>query len=97
MITADVDFHRAIVEAAGNPLLAESASVMWRNAERVMGEVLLQGGAPAWVWDDHDAILDAIRDQDAEHAEILARRHADHGEQLILSTMEQPTESSDRH
>lgn len=92
MITADVDFHRAIVEAAGNPLLAESASVMWRNAERVMGEVLLQGGAPAWVWDDHEAILTAIRKQDADQAESLARQHSEHGEQLILRTMDQPTD-----
>lgn len=87
MITADVAFHRSVVEAAGNPLLAESAGVMWRNVQRVMGEVLLQGGSPAWVWQDHAAILDAIRDGDAERAEALARRHAEHGEELILTAM----------
>lgn len=86
-IAADIDFHRSVVEAVGNPLLAESASVMWRNAQRVMGEVLLQGGSPAWVWEDHAAILAAIRDRDGDRAEALARRHAEHGEQLILDGM----------
>jgi DNA-binding GntR family transcriptional regulator len=86
-IAGDIEFHRSVVEAAGNPLLAESASVMWRNTQRVMGEVLLQGEAPAWVWEDHAAILAAIRDHDGDRAEALARRHAEHGEQLILDGM----------
>ena len=87
MITADVDFHRSVVEAAGNPLLTESTSVLWRNVQRVMGEVLLQGGSPAWVWEDHAAILDAVSRRDGPRAEELARRHAQHGEQLILDAM----------
>ena len=87
MITADVEFHRSVVEAAGNPLLAESAGVMWRNVQRVMGEVLLQGGSPAWVWNDHAAILTAIRDRDVDAAGALARQHAEHGEELILNAM----------
>lgn len=90
MITADVEFHRSVVDAAGNALLVESAGVMWRNVQRVMGEVLLQGGGPAWVWEDHAAILDAIAAGDAERAEHLARRHAEHGEQLVLDGMAAP-------
>jgi DNA-binding GntR family transcriptional regulator len=89
MLAADVEFHRTVVEASGNPLLAESAGVMWRNVQRVMGEVLLQGGEPAWVWEDHAAILDAIRARDADTAEELAHRHARHGEQLILGAMDE--------
>lgn len=87
MIRGDVEFHRTVVDASGNPLLVESAGVMWRNVQRVMGEVLFQGGAPAWVWEDHTAILAAIRDRDGDAAEALARRHAEHGEQLILEAM----------
>ncbi|GAA4855941.1 GntR family transcriptional regulator [Actinomycetospora corticicola] len=93
MVRNDVEFHRTVVEATANPLLAESAGVMWRNVQRVMGEVLLQGGGPAWVWEDHAAILDAIRDRDGDAAEALARRHAEHGEQLILASM--PADTGD--
>lgn len=87
MIAADVAFHRGVVTASGNPLLAESAGVMWRSVQRVMGEVLLRGGAPTWVWEDHIAILEAIKQGEGARAEDLARRHAEHGGQLILSSL----------
>lgn len=91
MIAKDVEFHRAVVEATANRLLIESAEVMWRNVHRVMSEVLLQGGAPEWVWDDHAAILAAIVHRDGARAEQLARHHARHARELILATMaEQP-------
>lgn len=60
MITADVEFHRLLVEEAGNPLLVESTGPIWRNVQRVMGEVLYRGDTPAWVWQDHARILDAV-------------------------------------
>ena len=41
MITADVEFHRLLVHELGNPLLVESTAVIWRNVQRVMGEVHL--------------------------------------------------------
>ena len=91
MISADVEFHRGVIEAAGNPLLLESAGVMWRSVQRVMGEVLLRGRAPAWIWQDHVAILDALERRDGEAAERLARRHAEHGEGLILDGLADET------
>ncbi|MGH3628093.1 MAG: GntR family transcriptional regulator [Sciscionella sp.] len=84
MITADVEFHRFLVDESGNPLLAESATVIWRNVERVMGEVLLQGGAPPWVWEEHAAIFEAVEAGDGPLAEKLAHQHAEHGKCLIL-------------
>ena len=67
---------------------------MWRNVQRVMGEVLLKGGSPAWVWEDHAAIFDAISRRDAAAAERLAHRHARHGERLILDKMPAVVEAS---
>lgn len=88
MITADVDFHHFLVVESGNPLLVESAGVIWRNVQRVMGELLFRGGAPSWVWEDHVAIFAAVESGDADEAERLARQHAEHGESLILENME---------
>lgn len=90
MITADVEFHRLLVEQAGNPLLVESTGPIWRNVQRAMGEVLYRGDAPAWVWQDHAEILDALEAGDEARAEELARRHAEHGERLILDGMASP-------
>ena len=87
MITADVEFHRLLVEESGNPLLIESTAVLWRNVQRVMSEVHLAGGVPAWVWDDHAAILNAVETSDGARAEALARQHAEHAQKLILDTM----------
>lgn len=89
MITADVAFHRFVVQESGNPLLVESTGVIWRNVQRVMSEVLYRGGAPAWIWEEHRAILDALLAADAQRAEDLARQHAEHGERLILDGMAQ--------
>jgi DNA-binding FadR family transcriptional regulator len=87
MITADVEFHRLLVEEAGNPLLVESTVPIWRTVQRVMGEVLCRGDTPDWVWQDHARILDAVESGDQAHAEELARLHAEHGERLILDAM----------
>jgi len=87
MISADVAFHRLIVEESGNPLLVESTGVIWRNVQRTMSEVLYRGGAPSWIWEEHAAILDAQEADDVPRAGDLARRHAEHGERLILDSM----------
>jgi DNA-binding GntR family transcriptional regulator len=94
MVTLDVEFHRFVVLESGNPLLAESAGVIWRNVQRVMSELLYRGGAPAWVWQDHAAIFDAIVAGDGERAERLARHHAEHGERLIRDAL--AADSADR-
>lgn len=87
MVTADVEFHRFVVQESGNPLLVEGAGVIWRNVQRVMSELLYRGGAPRWVWEDHAAIFDAIVARDGDRAERLAREHAEHGRQLILDAL----------
>ncbi|MCD2196802.1 GntR family transcriptional regulator [Actinomycetospora endophytica] len=87
MIAADVEFHRAVVDAAANPLIAESAEVMWRNVHRLMSEVLLHDGGPLWVWEDHTDILGAIARRDGAEAEHLAVRHARHAQWMILEAM----------
>lgn len=87
MVGTDVEFHRFVVEQSGNPMLIESAGVIWRNVQRVMGELLYRGGAPRWVWQDHAAIFDAIAAGAEDAAERLARQHAEHGQQLILDAL----------
>ena len=42
MIEADLAFHRAIYEAAGNPVLVQSAERHWSHIRRIMGATLSQ-------------------------------------------------------
>jgi DNA-binding GntR family transcriptional regulator len=77
MIAADMGFHLFLYELSGNPLIAETASLHWQHIRRVMGTYLQRIDAPESIWDEHEAILDAVASGDADRAEDLARRHAD--------------------
>lgn len=77
MVAADVAFHAFIYEASGNPLLAPTAGLHWRQLRRVMGEVLRRSGAPKTVWDQHRAILNAIADADPPLAERRSGEHVE--------------------
>jgi DNA-binding GntR family transcriptional regulator len=76
MIEADLAFHRALYEAAGNPLIGESAQLHWRHLKRVMGAVLQELRQREAVWDEHQAIADAIAAGDADGAARLIEEHS---------------------
>lgn len=82
MIDADLRFHNQIYAVSGNPLLAQTANLHWRHIRRAMGAVLQETGVREVVWDEHQAILEAISGGDAKSAERLAR---DHGESAGLN------------
>jgi DNA-binding GntR family transcriptional regulator len=75
MMDADMAFHVAIYEAARNPLIEASAKLHWRHIRRAMGAVLQSAGLREAVWDEHEAIAQAISAGQAELAEKLMRGH----------------------
>jgi len=75
MIDADMQLHHLIYAASGNPLIAETANHHWPHIRRAMGAVLQTVGLRRPVWDEHEAILQAINGGDADLAERLAREH----------------------
>ena len=77
MIDADANFHAQIYRASGNPMLPDAADHHWRHIRRAMGAVLQSARMRDGIWSEHEAILDAISDGDAERAERLAREHAE--------------------
>ena len=77
MIDADMAFHEAIYAAARNPLIAQSAQLHWRHLRRVMGAVLQSAQQRATVWDEHEAIADAIATGDAKRAVTLIDHHSE--------------------
>ncbi|TWO68684.1 GntR family transcriptional regulator [Caenimonas sedimenti] len=76
MIDADTAFHQAIYEAAGNPLIEQSAQLHWRHLRRVMGAVLQQARQREAVWDEHEAIARAIASGDGGRAAKLIEEHS---------------------
>ena len=77
LVETDIAFHNAIYEASGNTLIAESANRHWAHIRRAMSAVLLTAGLRESVWDEHAAIIDAIRNGDASTAERLTRQHGE--------------------
>ena len=76
MVEADLAFHRAIYQASGNPLIAQSIELHWRHLKRVMGAVLQSSAQRQTVWAEHVAIAQAIAASDAELAVRLVQEHA---------------------
>ncbi len=75
LVMADIDFHHFIYALSGNPMIAETSSPHWAYLRCVMGAVLMNGGTPASIWEQHEAIMQAVKSGDAERAGLLASSH----------------------
>lgn len=89
MIDADMAFHTAIYAASRNPLIEQSAHLHWRHLRRAMGAVLQVAGLREEVWDEHQAIADAIGRGDGEHATQLINGHSQRASDHLALRMSQ--------
>lgn len=86
---ADVAFHRALLVASGNQVVAQlgepiEAALRVRHALNLVPPVLTEGAVA-----DHRAIVDAITNSDAALAELASRRIVDvAGAEIMASLME---------
>ncbi len=76
LIDADINFHRALYAASGNPFIERSAQIHWAHIRRAMGAVLQHHRLRQPVWDEHEAIAQAVARGDAEAAAAAAAAHA---------------------
>ena len=60
MIAADMRFHEFIYALSGNPLIAPALETHLAYTQRVMGEVLIRDEQPRDIWDQHEALLEAV-------------------------------------
>jgi DNA-binding GntR family transcriptional regulator len=76
LVEADVRFHLWICRVAANPLLADTLRLYWHHLRRAMGEVLQDRERRERIWDEHEAILDAIVARNPTEAGHRAMMHA---------------------
>jgi DNA-binding GntR family transcriptional regulator len=88
MVAANERFHEAIIDAAGNPLLAELArrSRLYYFNRRVAR--LYTEAEAAQSREQHVRLLRALRDHDPDLAETVTRAHIDTALHAILSRTE---------
>ncbi|HJT14829.1 MAG TPA: GntR family transcriptional regulator [Dongiaceae bacterium] len=96
MIEADMRFHRFLYDLSGNPIIAETAQLHWHHIRRLMGGYLQHYRVRASVWDEHEAILQAVMQGDADVAEQRARQHADGAAASFIALAAQPTTQPDK-
>lgn len=94
MIDADMAFHDAIYKASGNPLIGQSALQHWRHLRRVMGAVLREERQREAVWDEHEAIANAIATGDADAAVRLIEEHSQHAGGNLAAQLTQVLKSN---
>lgn len=83
MVAADEAFHAAIYAASGNPLIAPSAQLHWQHIRRAMGAVLQLSTMRDSIWDEHEAIADAIaRGRENQAAALMGQHGVDAGNNL---------------
>lgn len=75
IIDADMTFHYAIYAASGNALITENANRYWVHLRRVMGAVHRSSSQRSAIWDEHEAIAEAIGRGDADQAVFLTEQH----------------------
>jgi DNA-binding GntR family transcriptional regulator len=97
MIDADMQFHHLIYTAAGNPLIATTVNQHWRHIRRAMGAVLQIVGVRRAVWDEHEAILQAINGGAADQAERLAREHCERAGRHIAAELSRHVQPRSAH
>ncbi len=94
----DIGFHRAIIEAAGNPLFHQILMFLdsrVRQFVRTARTNSRQWGLTEQVQEEHRAMLDAIADGDAEAARLAAERHlANALDRLAMGSKRQSPRSS---
>ena len=87
MIAADLKLHDFIYGLAENPQIAPTMEAQWTYTQRVMGEVLMRDELPRDIWDQHQAMLDAVMAGDGAKAEALARQHITQAAEVMISRL----------
>jgi DNA-binding GntR family transcriptional regulator len=89
LIAADMAFHEFIYALSENPLVAPVMDRHWTNTQRVMGAVLMRDEQPRNIWDQHEALLDAVSKGDGKRAETLARQHIQQAADFMIERLKE--------
>jgi len=87
LIDLDIAFHVGLYEAANNRVLIDVMRDQWNHIRRVVAMVLGEPSYRERVWDEHAAILQAIRSGKAQRARAAAAHHARAAKLMLLGSV----------
>jgi DNA-binding GntR family transcriptional regulator len=85
-VALDVKFHVLIARASGNRLLADQIKIMWLPWQLHYQDFLARVGR-AYSLQEHEELLDALKQGDPDVAEACCRRHAVQGMPAALEAL----------
>lgn len=86
---ADERFHRTLIELSGNRLLMQAVLNFWDRSHRARMFTLRLRPKPANSTKEHRALVERIRDGDAQGAYAVTRDHRERGSRELLTIIEQ--------
>jgi len=88
MMELNTEFHEAVCKAGRNALLLQFMRQIHDWVRRCPQSTFSQKGRAAAANDEHDALIVALRERDAERAERLAREHMDRALQVRIAMLQ---------
>lgn len=75
LLVADQDFHEMIYRWSGNLVIQTSMRTNWNHIRRAMAEVLSDPAKAGPIWDEHEAIVDALLAGQSDQAADRMTQH----------------------
>jgi len=87
LLHADREIHMLIAEAANNEFLAETAERLYGHVQRLWNLSIAEITGLAQGFQEHTALVEAIRQRDSEQASMLMRKHVSHFQEEINNVL----------
>lgn len=91
LIESDLAFHSELYRSSGNPVLIEVMRTQWSHISRAMLMTLTVTAYQKQVWDEHEAIVEAIAMRDVGRARDLSSEHIRGAQALLRANLDQVT------
>lgn len=88
MIDLDLRFHTILYDAFGNRVLTDVMIGLWDHVRRVIHAAVVIGDYRNEIWDEHEAIIDAIDARDPDRAAALSRSHIASSSRIALRNLD---------
>jgi DNA-binding GntR family transcriptional regulator len=87
LVQQNLEFHRLLREAAGNPYLQRFLNQVEQAVRRLPGSTFAQPGRTDEMLREHEEIIDAIRAGNGDVAELSAKAHMRRAREIRLSVL----------
>lgn len=97
LVDLDMSFHTSLYEAAGNRVVVEVMRGQWSQIRRIMSLVADHFTYRQKIWDEHQAIVEAIHARKVVPAIAAATRHIRAARELLIESFDASAPATPLH